>query len=359
MADQSKQTGEDEERDGERQPKLSGGWGPAASWISTTAGREPIIAISDAPVQNRARQKSVKSRLYERARDIPPEVAKKISRSGVIPYYVPPPERTLQLSEMARRESPLWFALGIDANHGELTDAGGRCRPDESLELAAARELAEESNHIFEVSAEELSECPVVVGRDACIFFWNIGSPVYEDENWIYYPFGAGLFPDRLASTFALARCALVRRIVADEARSSSLPEEMRPRRSLAMRSAPMLENSLMYWVSANDLKRLCGCRRKRATPPAALDDTESTTGDTPSARLVVRMPPTASHIVAPVVSSGIRLPEWQIVTNMHLQKLSGEEPDGSRSECHPKMYSLLRSALNPVIKALCERLLA
>lgn len=148
----------------------------------------------------------------------------KVVRAGVIPYTIDP-------------GGCPWFAVCIDKASGDLCDCGGMRKDGESVENAGARELYEESARIFDFRPgnETLRDALVATNGSVVIFFLKIAP--------------SSLFsPDSLAPLFA-KRAAVS---VADD------------------HSRRFRENSLMYWISEPDLKKVLSLRT-RATRPTGV----------------------------------------------------------------------------------------
>lgn len=150
------------------------------------------------------------------------------------PYLLKENLENAQLAFSTDKSVNIWFALGVDARFGELTDCGGFRGRLESIVDTAVRELQEESMGIFNFSSSagriKIQNSPAIVGEKSCIVFVEIDNPLN---------FG---FPDKLPHAFMCSRSSFLNRRVAKSC----------------------LENSLMYWLSAEDLMGLATERRYR-----------------------------------------------------------------------------------------------
>lgn len=165
------------------------------------------------------------STIYPSLYEVPQGVLSGIRRVGIIPYcYITP----------RKRDPELWFAVGIDAKYGELTDCGGGRILDEPIEYAAARELYEESMKIFDFSKKinKIKQSVLATDGTVCVFFVRV-SP---------YTTRYG-FPDKLASDFSSLR-----------SKFSNEPPEF-------------LENSLMYWISETEFESIAKIRTRLVIP--------------------------------------------------------------------------------------------
>ena len=125
--------------------------------------------------------------IYISGRSIPIQMLSTIERVGVIPYMKLLATSSLQSKKAFSAEeekigsvSKYWFAFGIDAVHGELTDCGGkRTSALEPIERTAVRELYEESMTLFDYRKREcdILNSPVVTNGKTCIFFLRIHPP--------------------------------------------------------------------------------------------------------------------------------------------------------------------------------------
>jgi hypothetical protein len=120
-------------------------------------------------------------------RSIPSSMLLTIERVGVIPYVKLLASSSLSKKNFTDEEkrlasfSKIWFAFGIDAKYGELTDCGGRRTSMlEPIERTAARELYEESTTLFDYRKREcdILNSPVITNGKICIFFLRIQIPV-------------------------------------------------------------------------------------------------------------------------------------------------------------------------------------
>lgn len=330
-----------------------------------------------------------RSDFYVRGSMIPIDVVGKIRRVGIIPYCIAAPSETLSspswlgkrspLGDNWRRErfsdffppasdrvfmqgstvtlkpssedeiasaaqeSTLWFALGVDAHYGELTDCGGRRKNKayEAVETAAARELHEESACIFEMiyDTDIVRDSPAIVGEDTCVFFVRVT------------PRGFG-FPDRLATIFAGLRAHIVSRSGTGA--------------SALQRTASLIENSLMYWLPMPDFVQIVKTRAQRGsrTPTVSSCGSASHHSDVSAEEIFSALSAAKAKAVKAVPTSikasHVGLPGWMTKTISALSELTAplDKPrDGRSNARHPLMYETLRRIIAPVVDEMTDAL--
>jgi hypothetical protein len=140
------------------------------------------------------------------------------------------------------KENDIFFVMGVDFVHGELTDCGGTRMKGELIEETAARELYEESAQLFDFRSAEwkwwiAESSPIITDGKMCIFFVRISPPMQYG------------FPTYISNDFQ---------------KNHSFFSQM----STQVKAATVrLENLTIYWIPSNELQEVSAVRTRKRVP--------------------------------------------------------------------------------------------